>query len=284
MTKAAAAHDALRRVVVIRHAVDGVEKRVAVGGARACRGDEGGGFLADARDAFCIGGVGRQPADRLGARLAGQPRLQAGLRAQRSEDVAAGEWIIARAGEVAHPQAVGLAFLVARKAERIQPAAGPGDLPDDVRAGNRAEQRRAEADEPGALLALLRVAGGDMADFMAHHERQLGFVVHQRHELAGDIDIAAGDGEGIVGVGIEQGDGVIARPCRQPRLHGDTLPDAAHIGRLRAIIGAAELRDELRVRLGAFGTVARRQAGGILGNTAAPIKGTNNRGASRNRE
>ena len=39
-----------------------------------------------------------------------------------------------------------------------------------------------------------------MRDFMAEDEGQFGLVVHQRHELAGDIDIAAGDGEGVVDV------------------------------------------------------------------------------------
>ena len=88
-----------------------------------------------------------------------------------------------------------------------------------------------------------------MADFMAHHERQLGFVIHQRQQLPGDVDIAAGYGEGVVIIGIEQGDGIIGRPRRHPGLGSNALADGADILGLRPTIGPAELGDELGMLL-----------------------------------
>ena len=103
----------------------------------------------------------------------------------------------------------------------------------------------------------------DMGDFMAQNERQFGFVVHQRHKLASDIDKATGDGESVVDVRIEQRDGVIVRAGRQPRLHGDPLADTANICRLRTFVLAAELRDQLRVCGSTLPPVIFRQAGSL---------------------
>src|SRR3546814_9508715 len=79
---------------------------------------------------------------------------------------------------------------------------------------DRAAQHRAEHAENAVprrrLLPLLAVLRRDMSDLVPQHARQFGLVVHQRHELAGDIDIAAGDREGVVDRRVEQGDGEIA--------------------------------------------------------------------------
>jgi len=45
--------------------------------------------------------------------------------------------------------------------------------------------------------ALGAVAGRDMADFMAHHPRQLGLVLQVGHDAARHIDIAAGQRKGV---------------------------------------------------------------------------------------
>src|SRR3546814_3490350 len=58
---------------------------------------------------------------------------------------------------------------------------------------DRAAQHRAEHAENAVprrrLLPLLAVLRRDMSDLVPQHARQFGLVVHQRHELAGDIDI-----------------------------------------------------------------------------------------------
>src|SRR3546814_18450130 len=73
---------------------------------------------------------------------------------------------------------------------------------------DRAAQHRAEHAENAVprrrLLPLLAVLRRDMSDLVPQHARQFGLVVHQRHELAGDIDIAAGDREGVVDRRVEQ--------------------------------------------------------------------------------
>src|SRR3546814_9344930 len=72
-----------------------------------------------------------------------------------------------------------------------------------------------------------------MPDLVPEHAGQFRLVVHQRHQLPRDIDIAAGDRKGVVDRRVEQGDGEIAARVRQARLHGDILPDAPDIGSLR---------------------------------------------------
>ena len=49
----------------------------------------------------------------------------------------------------------------------------------------------------------LGVLGGDMTDFMAHDEGEFGFIIHQCNQLPGYIDIAARDGESVIGIRIE---------------------------------------------------------------------------------
>ena len=100
---------------------------------------------------------------------------------------------------------------------------------------------------------------------MAQYRGQLRFVVHERQELAGNVNIAARDREGIIHRGIEQGDGEIALGIGEARLDGDPAPDPLHICRLRTLVGTAELFQQLRVRLGTGGLVACRDASDGLG-------------------
>ena len=58
-------------------------------------------------------------------------------------------------------------------------------------------------------LARLRVVGGDVADLMAEREGKLGLIVHQRHELARDVDVAARRREGVLDRRIEDREAIV---------------------------------------------------------------------------
>ena len=75
---------------------------------------------------------------------------------------------------------------------RLPNAAADRPLPRTAPSTPRIELR---VDADLRACAWLR---GDMAGLMAEHEGQLGLVVHQPHQLAGDVDIAAGHREGIL--------------------------------------------------------------------------------------
>src|SRR3546814_6473539 len=60
-----------------------------------------------------------------------------------------------------------------------------------------AENGGTEADDDAAAVPLCAVAGGDVADLVSDHPRQLGLAAGQRHEAAGDVDVAAGQREGV---------------------------------------------------------------------------------------
>src|SRR4029079_10029005 len=106
------------------------------------------------------------------------------------------------------PQGVGLIFLVAREAEEIELRSLLDVVAERTAAENRAETlpELAIAALLGILLADVGVVCGDMADLVPEREGELGLVIHQRHELAGDINVAAGDREGVLDGGIEQGE------------------------------------------------------------------------------
>ena len=108
------------------------------------------------------------------------------------------------------------------------------------------------------------MTGRDMRHFMPHHEGQFSLVVHQRQQLPGDVDIAAGYGEGVVHIGIQQSDCVIRRPRAAARLHGNLLANGPHIIRHRPAHGATELLQDLRMGLRARPALAFGQAGGSL--------------------
>src|SRR3546814_259944 len=112
--------------------------------------------------------------------------------------------------EILDAELIGLQFLAAREAERrdlrdahriiLEQPAQPAEQPAIV--ADRATEHRAEHAEDRIArrcrLALLAVLRGDMADFVPEHAGQLRLVVHQRHQLAGDVDIAPRNREGVV--------------------------------------------------------------------------------------
>ena len=97
-----------------------------------------------------------------------------------------------------------------------------------------------------ALCRFFDMARGDVADLVAEHAGELGLVVHQRDQLAGGVDIAAGDREGVVDRRVEQSDGEVAPGIAQARLERDGLADHSNIARLGPGHRAAEFGDQLR--------------------------------------
>src|SRR6185503_15998269 len=52
-----------------------------------------------------------------------------------------------------------------------------------------------------------RVSGRDVADLVAHDAGELGFRAHVVDEAAGDVDVAAGQREGVDGGVVDDGEG-----------------------------------------------------------------------------
>jgi hypothetical protein len=97
------------------------------------------------------------------------------------------------------------------------------------------------------LLPLLAVPCSGMANLVAQHTGHLCLAVAQGRKLAGDVDIAALDGEGVVHGRIEESNRELALAVCQARLQGDFLAHAFDIGGFRALIRAAEFLQDFRV-------------------------------------
>ena len=97
-----------------------------------------------------------------------------------------------------------------------------------------------------------------MTDFMAQNRCQLCLIIHQGHQLPGDVNIAAGDRKGVVHGGIEQRHGEFAWLIGKPRRGGDGTADPRHIIRLWPGIEPAKFLQKLRMGLGAFGLILGR--------------------------
>ena len=96
-----------------------------------------------------------------------------------------------------------------------------------------------------------------MADLMPQHAGQFRLIIHQRHQLARDIDIATRNGEGVVDRRVEQGDGEVALGVGQAGLDRDPPPDAFDIFRLGTAIAPAKFLEQFRVLLGPAALVLR---------------------------
>jgi len=142
-------------------------------------------------------------------------------------------------------------------------APGGADLPAQLGAGlgaalaaevaaeqHPAELRRhgAELAHPGAVVALRRVARDDVADLVAEHARQLRLVAGERQQAAAGVDVAARERERVDDVAVEDGEGEVLVPQLGRVLH--PVADRLEVGlELRVLVGAAELRQHLRVLL-----------------------------------
>ena len=141
---------------------------------------------------------------------------------------------------------------------------------------NARQDRSGRAEQRVALrrsLAPLRVARRHMTDLMSEDRREFGLIVHQRDQLPRRVDIAAGDGEGVVDRAVEKRNGKRFTCIAEARLDGDVLADLLHILRMAAAHRPAEFGEQLRVRFSAHLRLAlryrRRGAGDISSAHAA---------------
>ena len=73
------------------------------------------------------------------------------------------------------------------------------------RTENPGPDRQALGNDRGTV-ALCGVPGGGMADLVAQHAGEFGFRVGQAQQPARDVDVSAGQGEGIHDVVVEHGE------------------------------------------------------------------------------
>ena len=153
-------------------------------------------------DAIGRARVGRHDGISVGGfRGAGDLRLEAGVRVELLEERRHGIGRVADARQVAHAQHVGFQFLFARialqdrlGAERRQVPGRPrhaGDLADNT------QDRHADVGGHRLTVALRRMPGGDMADFVGQHAGHFGFGFGHGKKAAGNVDITAGQREGV---------------------------------------------------------------------------------------
>ncbi len=240
MLKTISFDDALRGIVAIQHAVD---RGLELGFAQPPSIDTGAcSKLLGSRNTARWIRVRASPfGDRAGVATR-DARLEVILRGKAGQHGRQRAGIVTGGSKVADAEPVGLKLLTARKAQRRElrdlqgvilekPADGAGDPAGiaEKTADDSAEHAKNRV-ALGIRLALLRMTRGDMADFVAEHAGQLSFVVHQGHQLARDVNIAAGDCEGVIDRRIEQRHGERRRRIRQARLYSNILPHACHIG------------------------------------------------------
>ena len=100
------------------------------------------------------------------------------------------------------------------------------------------------------------VVGGDVPDFVTKREGKLGLVVHDRHQLPRDVDVAARDGKSVLDRRVEGREMQRLAGIGDSRESADAAADRFHISCARSGFGAAELLDDLRTLPLRLGNVA----------------------------
>jgi hypothetical protein len=254
--------DALSGIVVDVDALELAQELVAV----LLAGSEPAGLASlgeRALDPVFAQGMGACPFRRLAAVLALNARFERGGAGDRGKNAGGARRIVAGGDQVSKTERVGLIFLVAREAEGRELGTARSHFRDriaETAADDAAEDRSEDSKDAAPLrigFARLLVIGGDVADLVAEREGELRLIVHQRHQLAGDVDVAARRREGVLDRGIEDresiGSGI------DPRIDGDPAADAVDIGCSRTGFGSPEFLDELGMLLLRFLHISRRQ-------------------------
>ena len=81
------------------------------------------------------------------------------------------------------------------------------------------------------------------ADLMAEREREFRLVVHQRHQLARDVDVAAGHRERVLDGGVERREMERLAGVGEAGLSADAAADRLDISGARPGLRAAEFLD-----------------------------------------
>ena len=129
----------------------------------------------------------------------------------RLQEAAGGVGIVAGPADRADADRVGLQLLVAGELRQPQLAADQRHLGDVALAEHVGDHLGGEHLLGLLLLALDAVIGGHMAHLMGDHCGQLGRIVGQRQQAARDVEIAAGQREGIDVGRVEDGDAIALR-------------------------------------------------------------------------
>ncbi len=167
--------------------------------------------------------------------------------------------IVAGVDQIADAEPVRLIFLLAREAEGPQ----SGLLRDIVRDRGAAENRADDLSEHAERIALrilladAGMVGGDMRGLVAEREGELGLVVDDAHQLASDVDIAAGDGEGVLDRRINRRVMERLPRVRHAGDRADPAADELDIGRARTGLGPAQFLHDGGMLALSLGDVAR---------------------------
>ena len=117
----------------------------------------------------------------------------------------------------------------------------------------------------GILLADMSVVRRNVADLVPKRESELRFIVHQPHQLAGHIDIATRQREGVFDTGIERGEVQRLSGICDARICSDTAAHQLNISCARPGFGAAQLPDQLGIAALRLGDVLRIEIAQPLG-------------------
>ena len=111
------------------------------------------------------------------------------------------------------------------------------------------------------------MAGGDVANLMPNHARQVGLALHIGHDAACDIHITTGQCKGIDDRAVEHRK--VPLQAGAVRLRGQLLAQRIHIGLHGGVVVHTVFLEHLLVALGAlgqFGLLAHHRALGLAGN------------------
>ena len=172
--------------------------------------------------------------------LALQPQLQRIGPCQRRQYSCSAKRIVTRRDDIAGPQRVGLIFLIAREAEGRDLGILLGEVAERTRTYNAAKDRAKHAEDGvagGSGFSLLRMVCSNVTGLMTKDKGELRLIVHQTHQLASDVDIAARNGEGVFDRAVEGGEMIDLAGVVDPREAGDSPADALYIGCPRPGLG-----------------------------------------------
>ena len=262
MDEAAPLDHALRRIVVDHHPVELRQERVAIAHAAADAAGLPCG-LRRLRHAILAQRMRTCPFRGCAVGIALDARFQRGRARQLGQHRRPGVGVIASLRHVADAEHIGLIFLVAAEAQRAQfrkLLCALRDQPAERVVPDDGAKHRSKHAEDRIILrrrfARLRVVGGDVAGFVADDERQFGLVVHDAHQLAGDVDVPARDREGILDRRVQCREAIRLAGIGGARKRRHPAPDGFDIGRARSGLGAAKFGDHLRMLLDRFLDVA----------------------------
>ncbi len=136
------------------------------------------------------------------------------------------------------------------------------DVAEDIVSYDAAEDRAEHAQHGvprGCRLALLGMVCCNMAHLVPKCESKLGLIVHQGHQLASDVNVAARDGESVFDRRIQRGEMISGRRIGNAGAHRDPASDGLDISAACAGLGASELGNQLRMLALRLGHVPRVQ-------------------------